>query len=669
MLDLTLSHYAADFDDTSPPSELANDACTQAENIEFVNSTLGERRSGCTAIALPASVTADADLDAVTWMYRHLEVNDEDNAQLWLLAQSLDAADNILVRRKLTAWETITQNDPITSTFERGHRLSAQTLHGKLFIAHKSTGIDRLHVWDGTTLRRAGLAAPGAAPTGADTGSGTFSGVRYYRVRFTVQAAGVTLRRSEPSAVLTFTPSGTGLAAQITKPATISENETHWELEASLDNANFYRITTELVATTTYDDSVAFGIGYATTGTLSEDIEDYSLIPSGKFLSADEDRLIIAGSWEDSAQASRVRWTPVFAAPGVGNDERIELDTDPFLDLDGFEGGEITGLSRATNGYLYAFKRSHIYRLVRTGRREQAYEAIALTKARGALPGSLVEAINQAGLPSQYFLDPSVGPTRISSNGIQWVGRDIQTFWRTVNINAKIPCHGIYYSDKRQVHYWLAVGTSEYPNAKLVLHVNETRDTDEGARRGWVTVGTNDRIATAHSSTTFSTNIDTTDARSFPLVPFIGKERWTVGATPITDYVQQCDTGNKDADTTGDTGSTYYASVTTKPFIFTGLLNHLRVLAAALLLKASTDPDELIFVKAIRDFGSEERKVDTDLLALYGEEHSVKLLDDLNFSEIYALQIQFGDLDTNVTPPAGWELNQFQMKLTPGQRG
>ena len=662
----TLASLRGGLDDTSPPITLADDACVLAENVEFVNSTLGERRRGSTAIDLPEDVSGDETLDATTWIYRHLPENDEGEAELWALTQSLTTSDHVLTRRKKAAWETIVPDDAIDVSDGQGHRISAQTLHGKLFIAYKSS-VDRLHVFDGTSLRRTGLAEPDA-PTAADQGSGTLDTTRYYRARYVVMDGTTVLRRSEPSESLEITPSGSGEAIRVTKPATISENETHWELEASLDDVNFYVIATTAVATTTVDDSTDAGTGYAQDFELSEDVGDYTLIPSGKFLSADEDRLIIAGSWENPEEASRVRWTPVNAAPGDGNDERLELDTDPFLDLDGYEGGEITGLSRAVNGYLFAFKRAHIYKIVRRGQRAVAYDAIPITKARGALPGSLVEAVNQAGQPAQYFADPTIGPMRISAEGLQWVGRDIQTFWRRVNTNAAVPIHGVYYSDKRQLHYWVAIDGSEYPNAKIVLHVNEVRNTDEGGRRGWVTVAKDDRIATAHCSTMFASNIDTTDDRQLNLVPFIGKHRWSVGASTIRDYIQQCDTGNTDAHTEGDEDSAYRATVRTKPFALTGILDQHRISAGALVAKALDEPDGLVFIRAVRDFGIENKTVSASLLAAQGEGHVIRRLDDLTFSELYTLQIELGDLDDSVTPPEEWELHLLQLKVTRGSR-
>lgn len=627
-----------------------------AENVEFYKSTLGEKRRGCTAIDLPVTITADADIDAVTWMFRHLPTNDEGVAQLWVLGQSLDASDNILTYRNQTTWNTVTPVNAIVSTSGKGHRLSAVTLHGKLFIAYDSS-VDRLHVWDGSTLRATGLAEP-AAPTGANSApAGTFAGTRYYRVRYTIQSAGVTLRRSEPSDTLTFAPSGTKTGIVVTKPATISESETHWELEASKDNANFYVLATTLVGTTTVTDTTDYNTGYAISYDLAEDIGDYTLIPSGRFLSVDEDRLVIAGSWENSDEGSRVRWTPVGLAPGSGNDERLEDDTDPFIDLDGSEGGDITGLSRAVNGYLFAFKWSHIYKIVRTGTRASAYTAIPVTKAKGALPGSLVEAVDQSGQPAQYFLEPRTGPHRLGSQGLQWCSADIQTLWATVNVDAIIPCHGVYDHIKQQIHWWLAINGSDYPNAKIVLHLNEMRNTSEGAKRGWVTVPEDDVIAVAHCSTMFAANIDSTDAREFTLRPLIGKETWDAS----TDLVQLCDTGSTDA------GTSFRGRVKTKPFMWAGLMNHSEILAGAILTNAAEDEDDTIHVRVTADYGTNTDIVSTDMNPEGSEDHVIKQLDDLKMSEAYVLQLEIGDLDEDVDPASYYQVDLLALKRGKGQ--
>lgn len=666
---IVISSLRGGLNDNDPPMVMEGDSCTIAENVEFFYSTMGERRLGCESITdLPTSITADSNIQAVTWAGRHLPDNDLSNAELWLLGQHLSAANNVLTRRTTTAWSTVTPVDAITSTSGYGHRLSAVSLHGKFFIAYKS-GVDLLHVWDGSSLRRVLLPAPTAAPTAADTGAGTFSGVRYYRVRYVTMSGSSVIVRSEPSSVLTFTPGGAGSAARVTKPAAANQGETHWELEASTDNANFYRIARTIVGTTTYDDSVVYATGYANSGgTLSEDLTSYTRIPSGKFLTVDEDRLLIGGSWETPAYGSRIWWTPVYGSTGTGNDERLDMTVNPFIDLDGFEGGDLTGLSRAVNGYLYAFKRSHIYKIVRTGQRTSAYSAVPITKARGALFGSLVEAVDQTGSAAQYFLDPRVGPMRIGQYGLEWCGRDLRAFWTRVNVAATTPSHGIFYPAKNQVHFWVAVDGADHPNAKIIVQCNEMRSSTyvtivEGARRGWSTVPVGDRIADAHCSIVFDDNVDSVGARSQNLVPFIGKEQWTVTGATIKDLLQICDVGTSDAYTAGDTDAYYYASVQTKPFLPTGLLQKHGAMAASLMASTVENPSNYVYVKGITDFGKETKQVAVNISMQDAESTFVSEIDNLSFSTIHAVQFAFGDLETNVVPSTSWRLHAFAAKI------
>lgn len=666
----TISSLRGGLDDTPAVMTLASDACTVAENVEFVISTLGERRKGCEAIDLSSNIT-DGNREVVSWMYRHTPTNNEGEAELWVFSQDLAGTVPNFEYKDIAGWNNVIPDDNVSCADGKGHRIQAQSLHGKLFFAYDST-LDRLHVWDGTSLRRVGVAEPLQPPSVADQGAGTLDTLRYYRVRFITLDGSTIVAQSEPSDDVSITPSGTGASIRVTIDAGTmgAENHvTHWQLEASLDDTNYYRIATTPIGTTTYDDSTPASPGYNIDGNvLSADIGDYTPPGSAKFLSVDEDRLLMGGNWEDPALASRVTWTPVFADPGSANDERVELDQDPYLDLDGYEGGEITGMSKSVNGYIFVFKRDHIYRLVRTNQRAKAYEATCITKARGALPGSLVEAINQEGQPSLYFLDKNVGPTRLSDKGLQWCGRDLQTLWSRVNVNAVVPCHGVYYGAVRQLHYWLAVDDADYPNFKIILHVTEMRDTEEGGRRGWVTVGKDNRIATAHSSVMFSDNVDTSDDRSLHLVPFIGKLRWVVGVNTINDLIQMCDVGGTDAHTSGDTLSAYRGKVTSKPFALAGLLDQHGILSGAILINAMDTPDGIVFVQAIRDFGAETKTVPVEFYTPGDETHLVVKLDDLSFSELYALQISLGDLDDNVTPPETWGIDMLQLRVTGGNK-
>jgi len=615
---------------------------------------------------LPSGVTGDSNITAITWLGCYFPSSDLTLAQMWALGQSLTASNNILIAMQPAGWATISPTDAITSTSGTGHRLSSTSLHGKFFLGHKSAQ-KRLHVYDGTTLRRCGLAAPAAAPTGVDTGSGSYATIRYFRVRYTVQVSGATTLRSEPSAVFSFTPSGSGTGVILTKPASISESETHWEVEASTDDANFYRIATVAVGTTTYTDSTAFATGY-TTGVLSEPLTSYTLIPSGKYVSYDADRLLIAGDWDNTGQQSRLWWTPTQGNTGVGNDERLDMTVNPFIDLDGYAGGEITGLSKAINGFFFVFKWSQIYKIARTGQRSAAYSAIPLSNARGAFKGSVVDAVDRAGNPAVYFLDPHMGPMRIGVNGLEWCGRDVRQFWSRVNLTATTNAHGVFYQSKNQVHFWVAVDGADYPNAKIVVHCNEIVSSPDGARRGWVTVPVGNRISDAHCSVMCDDNMGSPNVTSQILVPYIGKQQWDVTGTNTKDLIQRCDTGTTDAFTTGDTGAYYYAKVQTKPFIPVGILNKYGVLSASIAFVGVTGAKNYLWVKVTRDFGLEDLFIPIDLNpSANNESIIIRKLDNVNFAECRAMQFTFGDLDISINPATSWRIHAFHMKISPEQ--
>jgi hypothetical protein len=515
MADLLIRTLRGGLNDSDSPASLPDDMAVVACNIEWRETTVGERRRGSLAIDGGPLGTHDR----VTFLYRHVPTTEGADAQLWGLG--VTGTSSYTLAYKSNTWNIVNPVDDIVVTRPAQFQLQAQALHGKLFIAFKSD-VDRLHVFDGTTLRRTGLPEPDA-PTANDTGSGSFANARYYRVRFTEQDGnGATLRRGEPSETLSFTPSGSGAGAVVTRPALVGEGETHWELEASLDSENWFRIATTAVATSTVTDSQPYDNGYSDIGTLSETIGDYTLIPSGRFLAADEDRLIVAGSFEDANAASRVRWTPVGNDPGDGNDERIPIETANEVDLDGREGGGLTGLSQSIHGYLYAFKLGAIYKLVRTDVRQHAYEAMAITKSRGAIEGSIVDAVDEAGRPAVFFIDPTVGGCVLGANGLQTCGLDIRATWRRLNLDATVVVRGVYYPEAQQIHWWIAVDGADTPNLRVVLHIGEMRLTAAGYRRGWAVW--NGASANALASCLFAENVDDNESRSLRLVPLIALE-------------------------------------------------------------------------------------------------------------------------------------------------
>lgn len=645
MPDFVIKSLRGGMNNSDSPLSLQEDQCVLAENIEWTTSLLGERRRGCDGITLPPSLSGQ---DRITFSYRNVPTQDETASELWLLGVTGTASSQLAY--KDTTWHDVAYgpaaaDNPVLTGFSQ-YRWASQSLHGKLFFAYDST-IDRLHVWDGTTFRRTGLAEPAAPSVANDGGVGTFSGRRYYRVRYIEKSGSTVLRRSEPSDATTFDPNGNDTGAVVTKPAAISEGETHWEVEASTGGVNFYVIATVIVATTTYTDTTDYVTDY-TAFPLSEDIGDYTLLPSARYLAADEDRLLMAGSWETTAQSSRVTWTPVFGNLGAGNDERQEADTDPFVDLDGSEGGGITGLSVPVLGSLWVFKQAAIYKLVRSGSRQAAYQAIPYTKKRGAIHGSVIEGVDQTGNPCIYFLDPTVGPCRVGGPaGVQQVGADIRVTWQTLNIDAtKVVATAFFYPASRQVHWCLSTGVANVPNIELVLQTDNVRNGEDGARRGW-SLWTGLRTG-ALTATLYADNIETNGARSLALVPFVGIEG--------NGLFLQTDTGND------DNGTAYLATITTKPYTPSNVVNEYGINAGALVATAAVGA--YLDVTIIRDFGLTTKTIESIPFdpTTHGENMVIKFIDNLGMSELRALQLQFSDPEL---PGTRWELQMMAFTQTP----
>jgi hypothetical protein len=237
------------------PHSLLETECTQADNVEFWDSMLGERRAGCAQLSsLPATLT---NRQTMCHFSEWFPTNDVTVPEF--IAAAADPGSAFAMSRRDTSgtWNVLTPGDTPVNTAPDIYRIISQPLDAVNYIA-MHTNQNRLQCWDGTQWRRVGIAAP-AAPTGADTGTaGIFTGTRYYRQRGVYVSGSTVLRRSEPSSVLTFQPSGSKNGATITKGADAAgELTTHWELEASLDNSNWYRIARTANATTTYTDQTA----------------------------------------------------------------------------------------------------------------------------------------------------------------------------------------------------------------------------------------------------------------------------------------------------------------------------------------------------------------------------------------------------------------------------
>lgn len=622
-----INNLKGGMNDTDPPQAVADDCCVLAKNVEFLASTMGERRLGAEVVDVSTSLIALED--RIVFLAVHLpELTEIKNSLLFAVGATPDLSTRVALRNGV-ALTDINPVDPILPTSPEIYQIRAQSSHNKLFVTYKSAE-DRTHVLDGIILRRAGLAAPASAPTAGNSGVGAFSGARTYRVRLIKKTGAVINLRSEPSPELVFTPSGGGLGVAVARPASVGEVETHWELEASSGDGNFYVIATTPIATTSFVDTNTT-VQYADF-VLSEAIGAYSLIESAKFVIADQDRLIFGGSWEDPTHGSRIAWTPVYTATGVGNDERMPSNTTNFRDLDWQDAGELTGMSKPINGSFYVFKLSRIYKIQRTGELANAYDDYLLSTTRGAIPGSVVDGTDEAGRPCVYFLDPAVGPCRVSQAGIQFMS-GIRGTWETVNTTAdKLVTHGIYYPDKFQVHWWVATDNANSPNYKIIAQITEVQSTDTGNTiRGWsVADGT---IAMAYCSTILpETATDpVTGITSLHYRPYAGFDS--------PHLILRCDIGNN------DNGDTYVGLIRTKPYILAGLLNRFGVMAGALFAKTLDDPEVMMQITVIRDFGVDTNSVETDFLSNDDGDAVNKRFDDLIMSNAYAIQFEFADPD------------------------
>ena len=202
-----------------PPDSLPEIQCSEARNIEWYRATVGRKRGGSDDVSLTGGTTFTGK---VSFLFRHIPGADEGAAELW----AIDDAGTPLVKRLTggTSWANITLDDAISGSVQE---IQAVSFNGKMFIAYDSAQ-DRLHVWDPAVskIRRTGLGKAPVPTTGAPS-AGAVTDTRTYKVAWTVQVGGVTVRRSE----LSNATSAVALVAQqvvVTRGTAPGEGETHW---------------------------------------------------------------------------------------------------------------------------------------------------------------------------------------------------------------------------------------------------------------------------------------------------------------------------------------------------------------------------------------------------------------------------------------------------------
>ena len=492
-------------------------------NLHLYDSGLGTKRGGTTSVTI-TGVTAP-----INAMASFIPGQDVTASELFVVDSS--ATTKILRCAGGATFSNLTLTDNVASS---PTSWNAVTLNGKLYMAYDTT-VNRLHVFDPsqstTTVRRAGLGTP-AAPTVANGGGGgAYAAViRYYRVAYTVQSGGVTLYRSLLSPSVSFTPSGANANATVTKPASISEGETHWELYGSADGVTFYLLATTVVGTTTYADTAAPS-SYASGQAMPTEGAN-TPFPSVKFLATDGVRLLGFGVWESTAGDSlapkngRVYFGPVLDSSltpyAVQDDERINNTTtlQGFIDISRNANAEDRGITpRPVNGNFFAFQSNGVYAVIPTDSPIQPFRREAIDPDIGCTNHkAIVVATDHRGLTAAYFLDPVKGPYTVGGPyGLRWCGKDVADIWATVNLAGTM--WGVWYPDRLQVIFAVPTGAATDPNMMLVLDVSEQRPDEHGdLRGGWTVYDSN--FANSRCGVMFNSTLASPRPRT--KVPYVG---------------------------------------------------------------------------------------------------------------------------------------------------
>jgi hypothetical protein len=473
--------FSGGLNSAEPSDQIGPTQLADLRNLEYRRTRGLKRRKGGTLNLTNASAVFTAAQSVVS-LFRHTPGQSETSMELWGVTNSRELARVAAG----AAWAAVTLGDAITAAADAWY-LRGVSFNGKLFIFYNSA-VDRLHVWDGTSVRLAGLGTP-AAPTVANTGAGTYAAVlRYYKVAY-LSVDPVGKRVFSPlSPSVSFTPSGAGTAARVTRPALLGEHETNWYLFGSLDDSTYYLLANTATGTSTFDDSTLPN-AYPTVDPSNAGFPtqaDYFTPPiSAKFGLVDGAQLLLAGSHETTGLSSTVYYTPALNTTGylVADDERVpstnRIDVEPQL------GGGITGLGGPIYGTPVVFKLDRTYVLNPTSDVDLPYTHQLLSDAVGCISyQSIVLAEDERGAPALYWAARQ-GIYRYGMNGVEKCSRDIDDLWATVNLAATYGVTACYHREAGQVWFFLPTGSDTTPSVLVKFHVERARRTEDGVRGGW----------------------------------------------------------------------------------------------------------------------------------------------------------------------------------------
>lgn len=637
-----------------PPWALRDNECADAVNVHWYGGArLGTRRGG-SASTLTTFSSGGPFTAIISSLFRHVPSSNQTLAELWAVD---NAATNIVGRMAgATTFTAPTLKDaPVGNGFD----WTAASINGLLFLAYNSGnyttigGVNsnpRLHCWDGSTVRRTGIQVPvNINPVVDGGGAGTYPAVpRYYRQRFTVQVAGITVRRSEPgSSPGVFTPDGSHANATFTASNLANEGETHWELEASTDNATYYRIATLPIGTTTYGDTAATST--YSSNPLSALTGVYTLQKGYKFIAADQNRLLGFAAWDPlvlGSRQSRLEISAVIGSSDIGDAERVDTSAvNSYIDFDENDSGVPTGLAGPVNGTFFVFKDRETFQLTPTGQTAAPYQQTKLSGRIGALHHQGIAAAEDGGgNPALYWMS-HIGPYRWSTvTGLQYIGRNVEDFVLTgtkINLSATNSiARVVYYADLRQVWFWWATGSSNDCNVCFFYDL---------ATGGWSRVPSTDALANVRCAVMFSNTLG--GSMSLDLKPYVGQ-------VSAVNRLYKCNTG------TDDNGTKFQAYLTTKAYEATpGFLTNVE----DPVLLAQTANGVTVTDTVIGDFGAQmgsPQSVDLSPISQNQSETRIsKRISGAGVSGVQFVQHQLGDVKPASAP---WTLERLVVPFSRG---
>lgn len=639
------------------PFSLRQDEAAEAINVDWFGAALARRRGG----ALQFAETGGTPFaSGIRFLCRHVPGTDQTAAEWW----GVDGTGRIKRLVAGVAWADVTVDDPITGNYGE---VNAVSFNGKLFFCYQS-GQNRLHVWDPVLakIRRVGIATSAAA-TVANTGSGTYAATaRFYKIQWVAQSGGVTIRQSELSVSVSFTPSGSGIAARVTQPTPPGESETHWVVWASADNTNYWNIGTILKATTTFDDSTAPASYSSITGQTAPLSGSFFPPPAAKYIVADTGKMIMAGCWETtggfiSPSNTRFWWTSQLGSTNVGDDERVNVSS-AITSYDDV-GEAITGISEPQQGSFFGYSYLHQWKYVATPSVTSPYQRFLVSGGQGCLSHKTIRvAHDDSGYPATYWFSQR-GQERSGRYGNQFVGVDTTDIWNGdtqkgfagVNLSPTTNAFSVYHQDIHQIWTWITLVGSAIPNLRVVYDTWLGKVVDvlrEGAVRGGWSQFTGES-SNAYCACMFSDSIGA--SMGLRLKPYIGYAGGLGGATQIW----KCDTTDKD-----DNTNPFQAYIESKPLAPWGLGRKGGLTEEAILI-CKTDPGVNLQLTIIRDEGAQSDLTSTLSMSATSdsaqETRVFPQFDSSQVGEASTIRIRLGDREA--ASVGQWTLSVFVIPL------